>query len=295
MLSRKRTLAVLAVLLLALSASVHTSSEASAPQDRRQQPAATPQRPPTLVLEADSQVVTLCPDAESTANPRVRLKAVGHSPDGLPLSYRWKVSGGTLEGDGTDVVWDLSNAAPGVYSADVTLESGPSGDPLCTAFTSTKVVVRNCPPPRPVCPNVSIYCPDITQAGSPVTFTASIGAVTYVLVKLPPTYFQAGHERDLWRGHHPALRWAGIVLKNLLGVFLVLLGLVMSLPGVPGQGVLTILLGLMLMDFPGKRSLELKIVRRPRVFAAINHLRARFGKPPMVLDEERGLGRRAEG
>src|SRR5918997_1302058 len=151
MLSRKRPLAVLAMLLLALAASVHTSSEASAPpQDRRQVPAATPQRPPTLVLEADSQVVTLCPDAESTANPRVRLKAIGHSPDGLPLSYRWKVSGGTLEGDGTDVVWDLSNAAPGVYSADVTLECGPSGDPLCTAFTSTKVIVRNCPPPRPV-------------------------------------------------------------------------------------------------------------------------------------------------
>lgn len=179
MLSRKRTLAVLAMLLLALSASVHTPSEASAPpQDRRQQPTATPVRPPTIVLEADSQVVTLCPDAESTANPRVRLRAVGHSPDGLPLNYRWRVSGGTLEGDGTDVVWDLSNAAPGVYSADVTLESGPSGDPLCTAFTSTKVVVRNCPPPRPVCPNVSIYCPDITQAGSPVTFTASISGGT---------------------------------------------------------------------------------------------------------------------
>src|SRR5918998_5546659 len=105
MLSRKRTLAVLAMILLALAATLHTSSEASTSprRDGGQQPAATPQRPPTLVLEADSQVVTLCPDAESTANPRVRLKAIGHSPDGLPLSYRWKVSGGTLEGDGTDV------------------------------------------------------------------------------------------------------------------------------------------------------------------------------------------------
>lgn len=119
-----------------------------------------------------------------------------------------------------------------------------------------------------------------------ITFTASIAAVTYVLVKLPPTYFQAGHERDLWKGHHPALRWTGIVLKNLFGLVLILLGLVMSLPGVPGQGVLTILLGLMLMDFPGKRKLELKIVRRKRVFAAINRLRARFGKPPMILDDE---------
>ncbi|MCA1633994.1 MAG: hypothetical protein LC802_09830 [Acidobacteria bacterium] len=176
--SRKRPVAVLAMILLALSASVYTSSEASSRQNRQQQPAPTPQRPPTLTLDADTQVVTLCPDAESTANPRVRLKAVGHSPDGNPLTYRWKVSGGRLEGEGTDVVWDLSNAAPGVYSADVTLESGPSGDPLCTAFTSTKVVVRNCPPPRPFCPNVSIYCPDITQAGAPVTFTASVNGGT---------------------------------------------------------------------------------------------------------------------
>jgi hypothetical protein len=177
MLSRKRPVVFLVMLLLALSASVYTSSKAS-PQQGRQQPTATPQRPPTLTLDADTQVVTLCPDAESTANPRVRLKAVGFSPDGNPLTYRWKVSGGQIEGDGTDVVWDLSNAAPGVYSADVTLESGPSGDPLCTAFTSTKVVVRNCPPPRPFCPNVSIYCPDITQAGAPVTFTASISGGT---------------------------------------------------------------------------------------------------------------------
>lgn len=178
--SRKRPVAVLAMILLAFSASVYTSSQASSPQKNRQQPAPTPQRPPTLTLDADTQVVTLCPDAESTANPRVRLKAVGYSPDGNNLTYRWKVSGGRLEGLETDTerVWDLSDAAPGVYSADLTLESGPSGDPLCTAFTATKVVVRNCPPPRPFCPNVSIYCPDITQAGAPVTFTASVNGGT---------------------------------------------------------------------------------------------------------------------
>lgn len=119
-----------------------------------------------------------------------------------------------------------------------------------------------------------------------VTFAVSIGAVTYVLVRLPATYFQSGYERALWVERHRALRWTGIGLKNVLGVILVLLGVLMLLPGVPGQGVLTILLGLMLMDFPGKRRLELKIVRRPRVLAAINRLRAKFGKEPMILDEE---------
>ncbi|HVF55744.1 MAG TPA: hypothetical protein VM934_06315 [Pyrinomonadaceae bacterium] len=179
MLSRKRPFVILGLLLLALSAFVYTSPQASPQNNRRQQPTPTPQRPPTLTLDSDAQVVTLCPDAESMANPRVRLKANGFSPDGNPLRYRWTVSGGRLEGDGTEVVWDLTGAQPGVYSANVTLESGPTGgDPLCTAFTSTKVVVRNCPPPRPVCPNVSMSCPDVASPGSPVTFTASIGGGT---------------------------------------------------------------------------------------------------------------------
>lgn len=118
-----------------------------------------------------------------------------------------------------------------------------------------------------------------------VTFVLSIGAVTYVLVKLPPTYFQAGHSRDFWTDRHRAVRWSGMLLKNLFGLLLLLLGIVMSFPGVPGQGVLTILLALMLLDFPGKRRLEYKIVSRPKVLRAINRLRARFDRPPMVLDE----------
>ncbi|HEX8285682.1 MAG TPA: hypothetical protein VF588_20165 [Pyrinomonadaceae bacterium] len=176
--SGKRIAAVLGVLLLAAMGLVFTSTRA-AHKGPRQTAATPPQnQPPTIKLDADTQVVTLCPDAESMANPRVRLKAQGFSPEGKPLRYKWTVSGGRLDGDGTDVVWDLSDAQPGVYNAAVTIESGPVDNPLCTAFTSTKVVVRNCPPPRPVCPNVSIYCPDVQQAGTPVTFTASVSGGT---------------------------------------------------------------------------------------------------------------------
>ena len=177
MLSSKRPAAVFAALLLSTAAFVYTSSQASQ-QGSAQGPASPQNQPPSVTLDADTQVVTLCPEAESMANPRVRLRAQGVSPEGKPLRYRWNVSGGRLEGDGTDVVWDLSDAQPGVYNASVTAESGPEGDPLCTAFTSTKVVVRNCPPPRPVCPNVSIYCPDVQQAGTPITFTASVSGGT---------------------------------------------------------------------------------------------------------------------
>lgn len=120
---------------------------------------------------------------------------------------------------------------------------------------------------------------------SVVTFAASIAVVTVVLVKLPANYFHSSHDREFLVHRHPILRAVGIFAKNLLGLVLVGAGVVMSLPGVPGQGFLTILLGIMLLDFPGKRSLETRIVGRPRVNNAVNALRARFGKPPLMLDE----------
>ena len=116
------------------------------------------------------------------------------------------------------------------------------------------------------------------------TFVGSIALSLFVLVKLPENYFHSSHEREFWTDRHLALRVCGIVAKNLLGLVLVGLGVVMSLPGVPGQGVLTILLGVMLLDFPGKRRLELMLVSRPKVYRIINRLRARFDKPPLILD-----------
>lgn len=117
-----------------------------------------------------------------------------------------------------------------------------------------------------------------------VAFVVSLALVSFLLVKLPPTYFQASHDRGFWEDRHQMIRWGGIILKNLLGLILVVLGILMSLPGVPGQGVLTILLGVMLMDFPGKRRLEYKIVSQPKMLGAINRLRKKFEKPPLVLD-----------
>jgi hypothetical protein len=117
-----------------------------------------------------------------------------------------------------------------------------------------------------------------------ITFFISLAIVSFILVKLPPTYFQESHSRDFWVDRHPSIRWAGLIGKNALGIVLVLLGILMSIPGVPGQGILTILLGIMLVDFPGKRQLEYKLVSRPKVRETINRLRLRFGKPPLVLD-----------
>jgi hypothetical protein len=117
-----------------------------------------------------------------------------------------------------------------------------------------------------------------------LTFTASLLAVGYILVKIPATYFLDSHRRESW-DHWPAwLRWVAIGLKNLFGVALIVFGVIQLFT--PGQGLLTILIGVVLIDFPGKRQLERKIVGRPKVLAAINQLRARYGRPPLELEEQ---------
>jgi len=69
-----------------------------------------------------------------------------------------------------------------------------------------------------------------------------------------------------------------VVLKNALGVVLVVLGFIMLFT--PGQGLLTLLAGLLLMNFPGKYRLERWLVLRPGVLRGLNWLRQRGGHPP---------------
>ena len=117
-----------------------------------------------------------------------------------------------------------------------------------------------------------------------VSLFISFAAIGIVMVKVPPHYFSPHHERDFLPGSPWLVRWGAVIAKNIAGVFLILLGIILSLPGVPGQGILTILLGLIFLDIPGKRPLEARIIKRPSVLSAINKLRAKYSKPPLELD-----------
>jgi hypothetical protein len=112
----------------------------------------------------------------------------------------------------------------------------------------------------------------------------SFGAIAVVMVNIPANYFSTHYKRDFLPGSSFIVRWGAVIGKNLLGFVLVLLGIALSLPGVPGQGILTILLGLIMLDIPGKRPLEARIIQRPAVLSAINNLRSRYGKEPLVVD-----------
>lgn len=117
-----------------------------------------------------------------------------------------------------------------------------------------------------------------------VSLGVSFAAIAVVMVKIPADYFSSHYQHEFLTDRHWSVRWSAVFAKNLLGVFLIILGIILSLPGVPGQGILTILLGLIMLDIPGKRPLEARIIKRPAVLAAINKLRAKYGKPELVLD-----------
>lgn len=116
------------------------------------------------------------------------------------------------------------------------------------------------------------------------SFIVSILAVGIVMVKIPPDYFSPHYKPQFMPGKPWIMRWGAVILKNVLGLFLIVLGILLSLPGVPGQGILTILLGLIMLDIPGKRPLEARIIKRPTVLSAVNNLRAKYSKPPLILD-----------
>ncbi|MHC4971331.1 MAG: PGPGW domain-containing protein [Planctomycetota bacterium] len=115
-----------------------------------------------------------------------------------------------------------------------------------------------------------------------VILVGTVVLVPVVVARMPSDYF-VRPEPGSWSRRHPLLRaalWAG---RNLLGAVLVVAGLAMLVT--PGQGILTILIGLIVLEFPGKRALELRLVRRPRVRRAIDWIRAKAKRPPLDLPD----------
>lgn len=117
-----------------------------------------------------------------------------------------------------------------------------------------------------------------------VGFVGSLIAIPFILVRLPAHYFDERHPRPWMENHHPILRMTGLVIKNVVGLVFLLAGVAMLF--LPGQGILTMLIGISLMDFPGKRRLERKLVGRPAVLKTINMMRAKFDRPPLTVAED---------
>jgi hypothetical protein len=114
--------------------------------------------------------------------------------------------------------------------------------------------------------------------GSGICLLVGVIAVPWIVVRLPKDAF-SNLKRPGWLDHQPGpVRLPLRLLKNLLALALVAAGIAMLV--LPGQGILAILLGVMLGDFPGKVRLQQWILGRPKVMNSLNWLRRKFRKPP---------------
>ena len=117
---------------------------------------------------------------------------------------------------------------------------------------------------------------------SAVLFLGSLILIPIVIIRLPSDHFMKPSESaESWKLRRPMLHFLLQVTKNVIGLIVAIAGLIMVFT--PGQGVLAILLGVSLMDIPGKRAIEISVLRRPTILGVINRMRARAGQPPLLL------------
>ena len=114
-----------------------------------------------------------------------------------------------------------------------------------------------------------------------VFFVGSLIAIPFILVRLPADFFDIRVPRPWMEDHHPVLRVLGHLVKNMVGAIFLFAGFLMLF--LPGQGILTMLIGISMLDFPGKRKVEAKLIGQPTVLQAINGMREKFGKPPLII------------
>lgn len=114
-----------------------------------------------------------------------------------------------------------------------------------------------------------------------IFFVGSLIAIPFILVRLPTEFFDTRVPRRWMENHHPVLRLLGHLAKNVVGAIFLFAGFLMLF--LPGQGILTMLIGITMLDFPGKRKLEAKMIGQPAVLGTINNMRQKFGKPPLTI------------
>jgi len=118
---------------------------------------------------------------------------------------------------------------------------------------------------------------------SGLVFLISLFLVPVIVARLPRDYFLQERPPGKLADQHPVIRWLLLIGKNLLGVLLVLGGIAML--AAPGQGVLTLLIGFMLLNFPGKRNVERWILRQAAVEHVLNWIRRKRGCEPLLFPE----------
>lgn len=111
-------------------------------------------------------------------------------------------------------------------------------------------------------------------------FIFSLVSIKWLVALIPTDYFVKKNISKSKKSY--SLLWLmSIIVKNIIGYTLILGGILMLV--LPGQGLFTILMGLILSNYPGKYTIEKRIISIPRILKTINWLRKKSNKPRLEI------------
>jgi hypothetical protein len=120
----------------------------------------------------------------------------------------------------------------------------------------------------------------LAGVSSIIMFLGTLVVLMAVIVMLPAEHFVRDDKK------HPAIPIGNPILficyqvfKNLIGISFIVAGLAMLV--LPGQGLISLVIGLSLTSFPGKHRLTRFIIQRKAVFRSANWFRRKFDRPPL--------------
>jgi len=118
--------------------------------------------------------------------------------------------------------------------------------------------------------------------GSIMGFIGSLIVIPWILIQIPSDYFSySKRKKHQWGSYPSIIRLVFLLVKNILGVIFIISGIIMIF--IPGQGIITIIIGIILTDFPYKYKIERWIINRPAILKYINKLRAKAKKDPIEV------------
>lgn len=123
------------------------------------------------------------------------------------------------------------------------------------------------------------------MASSVFVFLGSLMLIPWIIVRIPADYFvRDRRHRSIFTGGHPLWQTTVKIVRNTLGGFLICVGILLLV--LPGQGLITIFMGMLLADFPGRRRLVNWLVTRPSICRHLNWIRLRAGRAPLQMPGE---------
>ncbi len=115
-----------------------------------------------------------------------------------------------------------------------------------------------------------------------VSSVIAFGMLWLIICLLPEDFFLRSGKRP--HSRHPMVHLIWVGFRNVIGYILLGIGLIFVV--FPGPGMPWLLIGLVLVDLPGKRKMQQRMLRMPSVHHCLNWLRARGGRCALLFPGE---------